>query len=156
MNGTDAGRLLDNLEYVDQETAEAYLAAVDKTVTEDMARQFDVFREEHDAHVAAYADIATRLGWPRGGPSQSDRFRAESRRERVERARDQDDTVEALLAIEQENLDEYRHAVAQDLPDEARAILTRHADDEQRHVDYLLRHTPEYSAMTPASNRFES
>lgn len=156
MNDTEVGRLLDTLEFGEQEMSAAYEVAITKMHTEDMAREFAFFRDVHDAHVMTFSDMTDKMGWPRGGPSDADRSRAEASRRAVEKARDQDTTVDALLEAEKGRLDEYRRALDSDLPDDVRAVLSRQADDEMRHVEYLMRHTAEMSALTPASTRFNA
>lgn len=137
MKEQEATRRLDTLEYLDQETVRVYDEAVARLDDPQTAERLREFRRDHERHVGEFADLAGRIEWSRGGPSQQFRQFMDEHLRVVQQASGRDRILEGLLLVERANLVELRRALEADLPGEAQETVRRSFEDEQRHVSYV-------------------
>jgi len=130
--------ILSSLIRLDIDAASAYSQAIDNIEPTEIHRQMVRFRGDHDRHVAELSELVRALG---GEPPERKKDFKGFLIEGMTAIRSMAGTVGALKAMRtNERLTHrlYERALAdQSLTENARALVRKNRDDEQRHLDYI-------------------
>ncbi len=135
--------MLSGLRFMDEQTANAYDAALPKAASDEVSGQLQLFRDDHKRHVKAIDNLLEKMGTTpqlATGELQQYLFEAIGL---IGRAKDQDDALERLLLLERANSAEYESVSRANIPnEEAMRLIEQHHLDEQHHTAWVELHTP--------------
>jgi rubrerythrin len=128
---------LTNLMHVEGDAARSYAQAVEAVGASAIRRRLEVFRDEHERHIAAIAAEIRALGME-PPPRHADRrgflltgYTA------IYASMGTEAALRALRANETLTNHRYDEALAADLPDPVRQLIDRNRVDERRHSRFL-------------------
>ena len=135
--------MLSGLWFLDEQTADAYDAAVDKARSDEVSGQLQLFRDDHRRHVQAIGNVLEKMGkTPQLASLELQQYLSEAVA-MVGRAKDQDEALERMLLLERANSAEYESVARANIPnEEAMRLVEKHHLDEQHHVSWVEGRTP--------------
>jgi uncharacterized protein (TIGR02284 family) len=130
----DRLKALMNLDY---DAIKGYDRAIDDIENAGVQEQLRLFRGDHERHVSGYRDLMQRLG---GRAEEPHRDLKGLFVEAMAAIQSEMGTKSALKAVESAEKmvnSRYEEALDEDLPPEARDVVSRNYGDEQRHLAYV-------------------
>lgn len=155
--GHDAGtKKLGVLDYLDHETVRVYDETLKKVRNDDVKKNLQQFRDDHEKLAGQLDDVAKRMGWRRSEPSEAFRNFFDEHTQLIKNAKTEDEALEGLMLIEQANLGECRRTLAEGPPLGAADIVSFMCDREKRDVAYLVEHTAPQTGLSAQAHEARS
>lgn len=139
MAGQDGERRIGVLDHMQHETVRFYDAVLQKVDDRQIRGQLQQFRDDHEQCARQLDDVVGAMGVSGGERSQQFHSFVEEHLRVVQQARSKDQALEGLLLIEEANLGECRRSIRDGAPQQARDLVQRVCDDEQRDIDYIAK-----------------
>jgi hypothetical protein len=135
--------MLSGLWFMDEQSANAYDAAMPKAGGDEVTGQFQQFHDDHVRHVKAIDNLLEKMGKTAQLPTgELEQYLSEAVAQ-IGRAKDQDEAMERLLLLERANSAEYESVARANIPnEEAMRLIETQQLDEQHHVAWVEIHTP--------------
>ncbi|HEY3317063.1 MAG TPA: ferritin-like domain-containing protein [Coriobacteriia bacterium] len=135
--------MLSGLRSMDEQSANAYDAAIPKAGSDEVAGQLQAFRDDHKRHAQAIDNVLEKMGKSAElATGELQQYLSEAVG-LISRAKDQDEALERMLLLERANSAEYESVSRANIPnDEAMRLVEQHHLDEQHHVAWVELHTP--------------
>jgi ferritin-like metal-binding protein YciE len=135
--------MLSGLRFMDEQSANAYDAAMPKATSDEVAGQLQLFRDDHKRHVQAIDNLLEKMGkTAQLATGELQQYLSEAIGH-ISRAKDQDEALERILLLERADSAEYESVARANIPnEEAMLLIEKHHLDEQHHVAWVEAHTP--------------